>query len=171
MEKKALTQMVRHILRKGQGLPDHHLMHPFREWLICLIATIIILIIAVILCIQLYRHYNDLSPDSSQPASTGGVVYQTDEVDLALTNFRAREELYTTIKNNLTAMNRPALPEVPFETTGDVASSTPTTTLPSEDSTPISPSPTEPEDTPTNPTVTEPLPDLGENQPPRLENI
>ena len=129
IEKNQLQKLLKSILRHKNDLPDHQIMHPFREWLICLIVTIILLAIMVFFCIRLYQHYTSLTPEQTSPETqkTTNVIYRAEEVETGLENFTARKNTHDTIKQNLENTKKTTLPtpEINTEVATTSASTTP----------------------------------------------
>jgi cytoskeletal protein RodZ len=127
IEKNQLQKLLKSILRHKNDLPDHQIMHPFREWLICLVVTTILLAVMVFFCIRLYQHYTSLTPDqtSSETQKTTNVIYRSEEVETSLENFANRRNTHDTIKQSLENKNTTLLPEISTEAASTSASTTP----------------------------------------------
>ncbi len=104
IEKNNINKVLRSILRRQAGLPDHLLMHPYREWLICLSITTILLTTMVIFCVRLYQHYATLVPGQSVTNDTGStsIIYRSEEVATSLENFTVRKNTHDQIRQTLT---------------------------------------------------------------------
>ena len=97
IEKKQIQKMITAILRRQNGLPDHEIMHPFREWTISLSVTILLLGLMVVSCVRLYQHYNDFSPDfiHDETAQTNTIIYRSEEVTAGIQTFEAKKTRYS----------------------------------------------------------------------------
>ncbi len=103
IEKKQIQKMIAAILKHKNGLPDHQIMHPFREWVISLSVTMLLLGLMVISCIRLYQHYNDFTIDfeNDESALTTTIIYRSEEVAAGIKNFEANKAHHEEILNNL----------------------------------------------------------------------
>jgi hypothetical protein len=142
--------LLKAILRRGRGLPDHHLAHPEREWLLGLLVAMLFLLGGIAWAAQLYFSHADAKPVSTELNNTGQQIYRDSDVARSLETLKERGE-----KNNLSrqALERtPRTPSfIPIEQ-GEVATTTPTENTSGEDTGPV-PAPAEvpPEVTPVIP--------------------
>jgi hypothetical protein len=137
IDTKTIKKMARGILKQGnQRASDHRIMHPQREWFICLGVGLIAFGISVTWSIQLYKSYSDVVFESSIDQE-GAAVYRTGDVDSALQLFTDRATRYETLKNDLTLARSvsinpiPALPADP-EVSTEEGTSTASQDLPAE---------------------------------------
>lgn len=102
IDTKTIKKIAHGILKQGsQQASDHRIMHPQREWFICLGVGLIAFGISVTWSIQLYKSYSDVVFESSIDQE-GAAVYRTSDVDSALQLFNDRATRYETLKNDLT---------------------------------------------------------------------
>ena len=156
IEAKDITKMVRHIIRRDQGVTDTEIMHPMREWVTGIVVTMIVVAVGGWLSFMQYETYVE-KRDTPVTVVESAVSYQAAKISAALEVYTEKRLVYDAAlgnKNDIfpevatsTPVIEPALPAIP-ETQVTVATSTPTSTLPD---TPVATS---------TPTVTEPNVDL-----------
>jgi hypothetical protein len=130
IEKKQIQKIVASILRRKDGLPDHQIMHPFREWLISLSVTAVLLGIMVLSCVRLYQHYNDLTPEpeSDDTIQTTNIIYRPEEVSTSLEFFESKRARYAELRESIDR-HKTILPiETPQSTTTEAVGVSTTTT-------------------------------------------
>lgn len=115
IEKKLIKKILRDVLRRSQGLGDHHIMHPVREWFFGLGAAALTLSITVFFCVQLYLYYSKLGPSTNQNGESTVVIYRAEEVDKALVEFAERKDNHKKIKQELNSIPTAPEPTLPPE--------------------------------------------------------
>lgn len=116
IEKKDILKMVRHIMKRGRGIPDKRLMHPVREWLLGLLGAVAVVVCGVLYSTQLFTTYDKVT-EIEQTDSTISIRYNQTVIDDARAQFSARSERFNELRGD-----RPAPPPP------EVATSTATTT-------------------------------------------
>jgi hypothetical protein len=100
IDKQFTKKLLQAIARRNQGLTDHHLMHPEREWFIGLGVAFLCLIGGIIWSVSLYERYSVISPDQNAEVSTP-TIYREGEVNQALSELKEREQRSEELKRAL----------------------------------------------------------------------
>jgi hypothetical protein len=101
IDKKIAHNIVRDILKRKQGISNHQIMHPEREWFLGLTAALIFLCLSTVWSVSLYRQYSSMNQNSSSSDTATDVVYRANAVDDALAEFAKRKQAYSDLKNKL----------------------------------------------------------------------
>ncbi len=120
--------MVQHIVRRNRGVSDPQIMHPMREWLIGIIATVIVGVFGSISAAFLYHSYDVLRGTEIAVVATS-TPYKTKVVERALVEYREKRENYDVLLNKKVIPAVATTTEVismPIEVTPEAT--TPTTT-------------------------------------------
>jgi hypothetical protein len=144
IDKQFTKKLLQAISRRSQGLTDHHLMHPEREWFTGLGIALLCLIGGIVWSVSLYGRYSVVSPEQIVEVTTP-TIYREGEVNQALEELQKREvrseELKRILESGKTSpfiQKEPAPVEVTEATTSS--------------STDEAPEESEPETTPTSTT-------------------
>lgn len=127
IEAKDITQMVKHVIRRSQGVPDSSIMHPMREWSLGLGSVALLVIVGVTIDILTYRYYNE-SIATAAPVVQTVVPYRAAQVESALTIYRAQHHTYELIRGVSSSNHSVVTP--PASSTPVVVTTTSSTTVP-----------------------------------------
>ena len=92
--------MARHITRRGNGIPDMKLMHPYREWFLGLGIVIVIVIAGALYNAFSFRYYSTLE-GRVVGGSAEVVEYQRGTVDRVLEAYRTRKATFDTLRTSI----------------------------------------------------------------------
>lgn len=97
ISKKDILQMARHIIKRGKGIPDRRLMHPYREWFIGLFGMMCVIGAGATYNAITFRYYNALEDHvvGNQPSA---VEYRHDVAERVLTTYEERSAEYTRLQ-------------------------------------------------------------------------
>ncbi len=91
-----ITKMVKHIVRRDNGIPDSNIMHPMREWGIGILVTAIAVVGGVIFNIFLYQTYT-AALTTVVPVQETAVPYQAANVAAAIEWYTKQAKTYQQI--------------------------------------------------------------------------
>lgn len=102
-----ITKMVKHIVRRGQGVADPHIMHPMREWLLGVSVVLLLVMLGAGLSFHLYRIYD--SQRTTEITTIAPVVsYAAPTIAEAVSVYSAKRAVYEAVLG--TPGETPALP-------------------------------------------------------------
>ncbi len=92
INKKQIAEMAKHILKHSQGLRDHKIMHPERDWFIGLGLAITFFVGSA--SVSAYTYWKNKNMSASQDAAVAEevVVYRESMVKDALARFEKRNK-------------------------------------------------------------------------------
>ncbi len=125
ISKNDILKFVRHVHRRGQGIPDRRAMHPRREWLIGLFIFLAVTGVGAILSMMTFENYKNIDKhvyavDLATP------VYNEVRTKTVLSDFSSRKHSYSAYINGIEVVR----PEV-----AQTATTTSSTTVGFEDGT------------------------------------
>lgn len=132
---KNILNMVKHVARNENALPDKRIMHPEREWFIGITGVLIGIIVGSIFAYLVFHSYSLLTTQEIVVTETV-VPYKAVLVEKALTLYLEKRSVY----NNLIDVTVPQLQEIEA---GSSAASTTATTTPIEIPTEVTTNPAE----------------------------
>jgi hypothetical protein len=125
LNKKQMTDMVRKILKHSQGLRDHKIMHPEREWLIGLSFALLIFIASAYGSAFTYWKNKNITASTDMITSEEVTVYRESVVKEALAKFDIRNKEREALTSDFS--EAPAAVSLPIVATSSVADSSTTT--------------------------------------------
>ncbi len=149
IDKKFTARLLRSILRRSQGLSDHYLIHPEREWFAGIGIAILALGASSAWSFNLYTTHAEATPHTTEANITTNQVYREAEIKGALEEITKLREENAQIRQSLENQSATPLfipistettPEEPqsestefFETnTPTTIESSPTSTIPQQ---------------------------------------
>jgi hypothetical protein len=96
LSKQDIKKLIKRIVRQQQGLRDHQIIHPRRDWAIGLLLGSLLLLIGSAWSIMTYREVTDEDIVSVDPGEEQPTPYREEVVNQALERFRARAVEYET---------------------------------------------------------------------------
>lgn len=99
LSKKEIKKLVKRILRRQQGLHDHQMIHPRREWLTGFITGLLLLIAGGAWSSITYQEVGERDVENINVEEVKQTIYRGDIVDSALDEFRDRNEKYRALLN------------------------------------------------------------------------
>jgi hypothetical protein len=132
--KKQMTDMVRKIVKHSQGLHDHKIMHPKRDWWIGLSFALLIFIASAYGSVYTYWKNKNITADTDVITSDETTVYRESFVKDALSRFDVRNKEREALMEHFSKV-----PETPPKAEEPAATSTEavSTTTPKEPSGPV----------------------------------
>ena len=125
-DKKFSLELFKAILRRSRGLPDHHLAHPEREWLLGLLTATLVLLGGTAWAAQLYFSHANTKPVSTELNNTGQQIYRDGDVARSLETLSERKAKNDLLRQELE--RAPRTPSfIPIEQSGDVTTTSPET--------------------------------------------
>ena len=116
IDSKDITNMVRHIIRRDQGVADTQIMHPLREWVTGIVAAIVLIIVGAWFSFVQYRTYVE-KRDTSVSVIESAVPYQTARIATAIATYTTKRTVYNlAIGNKEDAVTTRAISEQTAET-------------------------------------------------------
>jgi hypothetical protein len=125
LNKKQLTEMVRKILKHSQGLHDHKIMHPEREWLISISLALFIFVASAYGSIYTYWKNKNITATSDPITTEEATVYRESMVKDALSRFNVRNKEREALMADFPGAPIPTPTPVVATTTVEQASTTP----------------------------------------------
>jgi hypothetical protein len=92
MNKKEITTFAKKIVRAQQGLKNHQLMHPRREWLIGVLVAVSIFSASAVWSSIKYFQYKDIDHQTSVQPEAPVAVYRENLVNEALSAFAEKAQ-------------------------------------------------------------------------------
>jgi hypothetical protein len=108
LDKHTIRKITRDIFRRTNGLTDHRLMHPEREWFWGVVGALVTLSGGLCLTWQTHNHYSSIPLNETVTALTTNTVYRKAEVNDALAIWAQRIEQYEEIRSALEIKPIPA---------------------------------------------------------------
>lgn len=132
--------MVKHVVRRSQGVPDSNIMHPTREWIVGVGSVALAVIVGVVLDVATFHNYKTSFTTEVTVIETA-VPYQAALVSTALYMYKSERETYEHIRGVSLDPSHVVTPRV---TTDTRATSAATSSLPDRatSTTPIENTPT-----------------------------
>jgi hypothetical protein len=122
ISKNDILNFVKHVHRKGQGVPDRNPMHPHREWFIGLLLFVLLTLVGMVMSIRAFETYKNI----------GTKAYEVDVVVPSYNQTLARTALQLYVDRDAAyaqLINEVPLPQnTEVEVPSTTASSTPGTT-------------------------------------------
>lgn len=128
IDKTIIHRLSRDIFRRSEGVSDHHLMHPEREWSIGILCLITLLGIGIYWTWYEHNRFTKISTTEPSPTPSTASVYREQEVAHAIQTWSERVSSYEEIKTELKSLT-PA-PQLFTDTPVTSGSSTATSTEP-----------------------------------------
>lgn len=118
-----VKKIIHSVVRQKNGLRDHLIMHPLREWFLGLGFALVMLGLGIAFVVSLYLQYNDVAPQAAVVADATQVIYRKSQVLDALEIIDDRRKTYDEIHARL----RPTTPAVELPPVETATSSVPET--------------------------------------------
>lgn len=114
ISKNDILSMARHVVRRGNDIPDRRLLHPRREWHIGLALAFLIISAGAVWNAQQFRYFGSLeSRITGEDSMT--VRFNEERATDILEKYKARAEALAAIRAEYEAVAPPAL-EMPAAT-------------------------------------------------------
>lgn len=120
IDSKIVKKMLRDALRRKDGLKDHKIMHPEREWFSGLFISVFLLAGLVYWSLTLYWQFSGKNPSGEVAQTTPVVVYREGEIKRAINVIDLKMTEYNRLKAVLLENTTPA--PVPDPSTESVPS-------------------------------------------------
>lgn len=101
IDKKMIKQMLRSIVRKRDGLGDHRIMHPIRDWFIGWLIALVLLAGFGFWWTTLYWKYTGVETTDSFSNNAPLTIYRENEVKQAINQLDLKKAAYTKNKEKL----------------------------------------------------------------------
>ena len=103
IDSKQIKKMARSIIRHGQAVPgDHRLMHPEREWFVCLLVGIALLAVSGWWAYGQHQRYVNFGQGAGERSPETESIYRRSIVDAGLKVMAERKEANTNFIKSLT---------------------------------------------------------------------
>lgn len=113
IENTFIKKIASGILRDHKlTIVERNIMHPERDWLLGIFVGTVVVTIAAIWSVNIYLQFKNISVVSSAE-SPESVIYKENLVNIALTDFSKRKDLYQSLKQELLNMKQAATVVVP----------------------------------------------------------
>lgn len=88
--KTDIFRMARHAFRRSQGIPDRHIMHADREWLIGLLGVVVAVGVGSVVTTRQYFFYQALSLEAVVSAADEETVYRAPLIESLVNEYSNR---------------------------------------------------------------------------------
>ncbi len=123
--------MVTHVLQRQRGVPDRESINPAREWILGVVATVILVVIGGLISYSFYLNTISLEVDANHVPAVA-IPYNAVLVETAVIEFRTRAAAYDRIRG--AEVTSDIVPGVAATTSEAVATSISTDTETTENS-------------------------------------
>lgn len=131
IESKDIKAMVTHVLQRQRGVPDRESINPAREWILGVVATVILVMIGGLISYGFYLNTISLEVDTNHVPAVA-IPYNASLVEATVIEFRARTTAYDRIRG--AEIKSDIVPGVAATTSEATATNTPTEIEPTENS-------------------------------------
>lgn len=107
ISKHDILKFIRHVHRRGQGIPDRRSIHPRREWLIGLSVFLIVTGVGAVLSMITFENYKNIDKRAYE-AELALPTYNEARANTVLSDFAARKQRYSTLIGAIQVINLPA---------------------------------------------------------------
>ena len=109
ISKNDILKFVRHVHRRGRGIPDRRSMHPRREWLIGLFIFLLVTGVGAVISMVTFENYKNIDK-RSYTADLATPVYNEARAKTVLNDFSLRKQNYTALINGIEVAEPEVIP-------------------------------------------------------------
>lgn len=99
--KNDIIKMAAHVTRRGRGIPDRRLMHPYHEWGACLLFFFVIVALGVAVSASRFMYFSDLE-SYIEPNEVKVVRYKVSDMERVIADFNARQLKFDLLMGGVT---------------------------------------------------------------------
>lgn len=89
ISKTDIIKLAQHVVRRGRGIPDRKLMHPYREWYIGIVGALVVAGLGAAYNFYLFRYYDTLEEHTTESVNDA-IEYRFETAENVRERFSAR---------------------------------------------------------------------------------